>query len=325
MNKLSIHKFKITAGVVILIFLLLQFSHLLYYDLFVFAIVLEVLDICLLLIAAALLDTRTSHLRKIQEYAHKLEDTTRLLLEKTSQLEEATRTKSRLLRTLNHDIRSPLGSIILASELMKRQVDVCNNEKCFNLTANIDQSAQRMTQMVTRFLQDKDDASALPDLQIEDVDLQKILDIIVSTHQIYASRKNITLAFIPESHVPTVRSDRISILQIFDNLISNAIKFSPPSSVVTVRLSKSDTETVVQVEDQGPGLTDEDQQVLFLEFAKRSAQPTAGETSFGVGLSVVRQLVNTLGANISFRTELGKGTVFIVAFPMVESPGAYGG
>jgi two-component system sensor histidine kinase/response regulator len=313
MNLFTKHRFKIIAATVIVLFFTFQAIFLGAAHLTTWVVVLEVLDAFLLLIVGTLLDVRTALLARANEYSKNLEDATHQLLEKTNQLEETLTVKNRLLRTLNHDIRSPLSSIMLASDVLLKRND---NQVCYNLALNINKSADRIMQMIMRYLQGKWNESVLPKFTLEDIDIRTKLKIVVLSHQQVANKKNIALNLVCQPDIPMIRSDRTAVLQIFDNLISNAIKFSPPSTVVTLRLFKTDVAVVTEIEDQGPGLTDEDQRVLYTAYAKRSTQPTAGEPTTGVGLSIVKELVDALGATIAVRSQPGHGTVFTIHFPI---------
>jgi signal transduction histidine kinase len=315
MNLFTKHRFKIIAATAIVLFFTLQAIFLGAAHLSTLVVVLEVLDAFLLLIVGTLLDVRTALLVRTNEYSKNLEDTTRQLLDRTNQLEEALTAKNRLLRTLNHDVRNPLGSIVLASDALLKQK---GNGECYNFAEIINKSAYRITQMITRYLQVKENGSVLPEFTLEDIDIITKLKIVVSSHQYVANKKNIALKLVCQPDIPLVRSDRIAVLQIFDNLLSNAIKFSPPHTVVTLRLSKTDSAVVTEIEDQGPGLNEEDQRVLYTAYAKRSAQPTGGETSTGVGLSIVKELIDALGATISVHSQLGRSTVFTIHLPAIK-------
>ena len=112
-----------------------------------------------------------------------------------------------------------------------------------------------------------------------------------------------------------MRSDAAATTQILDNLISNAIKFSPASRAVVVRViagnGKPDTGHIsVEVQDAGPGLSEEDQRNLYGRFAKLSARPTGGESSSGLGLSIVRELADAIGGQLTCRSKLGEGATF---------------
>jgi signal transduction histidine kinase len=118
-------------------------------------------------------------------------------------------------------------------------------------------------------------------------------------------------------------ADKHRTLQVVENLLSNAIKFSPKNSGVTVAIERENENRaaeahpciVITVADEGPGLSDEDKTKLFGKFARLSAQPTGGEHSTGLGLSIVKKLVEAMRGDIRCESELGKGARFIVRLP----------
>ena len=104
-------------------------------------------------------------------------------------------------------------------------------------------------------------------------------------------------------------------LQVFENLVSNAVKYSPPGKKIFVRLKAEAGVVRFEVEDQGPGLSKEDQKKLFGKFARLSAKPTGGEHSTGLGLSIVKRLVEAMNGKVWCESELGMGAKFIVTIP----------
>ena len=108
-----------------------------------------------------------------------------------------------------------------------------------------------------------------------------------------------------------INTDPTVAMRILENFMSNAIKFSPFDTTVRIAL----TNTAIRITDQGPGLSPEDQKQLFQKFKKLSARPTGGETSTGLGLSIVKGLADKLQADIEVKSELGKGSTFSLCFP----------
>ena len=104
------------------------------------------------------------------------------------------------------------------------------------------------------------------------------------------------------------------LYHIFDNLISNAIKFSPKGKNITVGLREMPNILEASITDEGPGLSDDDKQKLFRKFQRLSAKPTGGEHSTGIGLSIVQKYVQLSKAYISCRSQLGNGATFVVKF-----------
>jgi len=102
------------------------------------------------------------------------------------------------------------------------------------------------------------------------------------------------------------------------NLISNAIKFSPENKNIEVILDRTKDVARLSIKDQGPGFSDKDKQNLYKRFSRLSAQPTAGESSSGLGLYIVKKIISQLGGAITCDSELGHGASFVVTIPLVE-------
>src|SRR5690606_1363888 len=109
-------------------------------------------------------------------------------------------------------------------------------------------------------------------------------------------------------------TDYTAAAQIADNLISNALKFTPPGGAIAVSLARHDGRIQFSVRDSGPGILAEEKPRLFLKFARLSARPTADETSHGLGLSIVKKFADAIGADIEVESEPGEGAEFRVSF-----------
>jgi signal transduction histidine kinase len=140
-----------------------------------------------------------------------------------------------------------------------------------------------------------------------------------------AKGQTITQAIEPHC---VLSADPNSLHQVFENLLSNAIKYSPQGASIHVSLAHCDTSFQhkkqriqrFSVKDQGPGVSDEDKEKMFGMFQKLSAEPTAGESSHGVGLAIVKQIVDAHGGSISVESTLGTGSTFIVELPLQSEP-----
>jgi signal transduction histidine kinase len=111
-----------------------------------------------------------------------------------------------------------------------------------------------------------------------------------------------------------LESDELLLSQIIDNILSNAIKFTPPGKEVFIDLMKAGGRVIIKIKDQGPGFSENDKKVMFGKFAKLSARPTGGELSTGLGLSIVKKLVEMLDGSIKVESEEGNGAEFILVF-----------
>ena len=129
-----------------------------------------------------------------------------------------------------------------------------------------------------------------------------------------AKDKNIELILYKDSNRHYIRADKSSFIQILDNVFSNAIKFSPKNSKVTIGIKNHQGNTRIEVTDQGPGVSPEEMPRLFARFQKLSAQPTAGESSTGLGLYISKRLTEEMGGKIWCESPKGKGATFIIEF-----------
>gem|GEM_PF-6781154 len=108
-----------------------------------------------------------------------------------------------------------------------------------------------------------------------------------------------------------MNADEKFLYQIFDNVLSNAIKFSPKDKKIYVKIYNENSECVTEITDEGPGFTEDDLSNLFIKFKKLSAKPTGGENSTGLGLSIVKKLVELQGAQLKVTNETGRGAKFL--------------
>ena len=133
-------------------------------------------------------------------------------------------------------------------------------------------------------------------------------------------KKNIQIQPDIEENVIALVDERF-VVQVIENLLSNAIKFSPTGKAVYVGLSNKYEKSLLEIKDEGPGLSDEDKAMLFQRFQRLSAKPTANESSTGLGLSIVKKFVESMGGRIWCESTLGQGATFIVEFQQVEYSG----
>jgi signal transduction histidine kinase len=105
-------------------------------------------------------------------------------------------------------------------------------------------------------------------------------------------------------------------MQVLDNIISNAVKYSPHRKNIFIRLKSSSEAVRIEIQDEGPGISPDDMQKLFGKFARLSARPTGGEHSTGLGLSIVKKMVEAMNGRVWCESELGKGATFIVELPI---------
>jgi signal transduction histidine kinase/ligand-binding sensor domain-containing protein len=229
--------------------------------------------------------------------------------------------KTQFMGIAAHDLRSPLNTIVLVADgLLNGDLQACPPE-VLPWLRKVAASAHYMTSLIAEFL----DVNALDSGRFRPtprpVSVGEALGALTSLFQLRLEAKHQTLSVEQAPGSPWVRVDPNHLRQVLDNLLSNASKFSPPGAALKVGVVADGPVTRFVVADQGPGIRDEDQEKLFRRFAKLSARPTGGETSSGLGLSIVKQLVDANHGRIWAENLPEGGCAFIVEVPSSEAPG----
>jgi signal transduction histidine kinase len=154
-----------------------------------------------------------------------------------------------------------------------------------------------------------------PELMIGELDLVQMMKRACEHYQRIADRKQIRINFDSPATSASIRTDRMGVAAALDNLLSNAVKFSPPGKQIWVRVQPEPESVECSVQDEGPGLSPEDQAKLFQKGVRLSAVPTGGEPSSGYGLAVAKALVDRVGGQIWCESQLGAGARFSIRIP----------
>lgn len=230
--------------------------------------------------------------------------------------------REELIGILAHDIKNPIAGVRLSAQLLvENAADL--PDRAAKLAHTIADGAQEVQSFVERFLDYFANQSVITALDIADVEITEIAHEASSRHVPAAKAKSITIEKkIPDEPV-VARGCGVALGQVIDNLVSNAIKFSPSDGLVTVSVvTAPGGGAVISVADTGPGLTAEDKQKLFKRFSRLSAKPTGGETSTGLGLSIVKRLTELMGGTIECESEPGQGAKFTVTLKAPENTAA---
>lgn len=222
--------------------------------------------------------------------------------------------KNNLMKLVAHDMRSPVNNIVSISGLMKRR-DVTEEERTEYLEL-IDSICHKLDLTISKFLDSKDASEKRLVLYPEVFELTQMLRQLIKEFDPKAATKNISVNFSAPHFEVQAFTDKSYVVQISSNLLSNAIKFSPRDSAVTVTLDCTDNDFIVTVEDQGPGISPEEQKELFKMYSTTSNKPTDNEASTGLGLAIAKQMAEALGGSIHLESALGKGSVFTARIPL---------
>jgi signal transduction histidine kinase len=223
--------------------------------------------------------------------------------------------KNDLIGIVAHDLKSPLNQISGMLEIIKLTAKEQSAEQQ-EYTAAIEKSTNRLKKMVSKILDVNAIESKTLNIKLEQINITDLLQEIVDRFTVLAEKKNITLVTSFDNDVPLLTSDAGYVAEVLENLMSNAVKYSPLEKQVTVRLIKRASFVRVEFIDQGQGISAADMKKLFGKFHKLTARPTAGEDSTGLGLSIVKKYVQALNGAVWCESEVGKGANFIVELPV---------
>lgn len=215
-------------------------------------------------------------------------------------------------RIAGHDLKKP---VILMLD-MARQLQQSNSRKelsAGDLDATLSlliEAGQYMQQLIESLIELRSVQNGRMSLTRLPTDLGAIVRQAITRNMGYAKGKGIALRMEFLSELPPILADDLRLMQVLDNLIGNAIKFSPAATQVTVRTRREDGHIVCEVADQGPGIAAEDRGKLFVEHARLRNKPTGNETSTGLGLSICREMITLHGGEIGATDNPGGGTIF---------------
>jgi signal transduction histidine kinase len=244
----------------------------------------------------------------------KMQATLRELAASNERLVNLNQEKNEFLGIAAHDLKNPLSAIISFAELIQMGMPPDKNKK---MAESIGTAGTRMRDLIKNLL----DANAIEEgrftSNIESCDMHELTSHCIENNRSLAWRKQIELKLESDPGV-YARADKSATAQILDNLVSNAVKYSPKGSLVHVRLERDFARTRLSVKDQGPGISEDDKKKLFRKFTRLSAKPTGGESSNGLGLSIVKRLAESMSGTVSCESTLGMGSTFILELPIWE-------
>jgi two-component system sensor histidine kinase/response regulator len=221
--------------------------------------------------------------------------------------------REQFVQSATHDLKNPLSIIRGSAEIMRRFSETHANPYLRECIENILESSKEMTELVTGMLDFLKIQSSL-ELQISQVKLKPLVANLLKRHEIVARGRNISLK--SELEELDAQLDETQMNRVIDNLISNAIKYSPDNSQVHVRLKKASKHVVLEIQDEGFGIAQDDKAKLFTPFFRGKKHD--GERLIegtGLGLAIVKEILDQHRGQIEVETELGKGSTFRVLLP----------
>ncbi|MFZ6843467.1 sensor histidine kinase [Undibacterium sp. RuTC16W] len=239
------------------------------------------------------------------------------LADAVQRLKQLDKEKNEFLGIASHDLKNPLTSIIGMSDLLRKLDQQIEPALRHSYLERISKSGHRMMHIITNLLDVNAIETGYSPVALQTVSLHKMLQEIVPQFEAHLKEKNLDLLITADATV-NVMADANATVQIIDNLLSNAIKYSLAGRHIWITISAQAELGRIVVKDEGPGLSEEDQQHLFEKFTRLSTRPTAGEHSSGLGLSIVKKLSEAMGGHVHCESVEGQGCTFTVDLPVAK-------
>lgn len=257
-----------------------------------------------------LVGIRTKEVRTHEEEIIKQKES---ITKQNTELRALNEEKNKLIQIVSHDLRSPLNQIKGLASIIKAINPTLNQETDDSLTM-INDLVERQKNMISKIL----DTSAIDtnsvNLQLVDLNVHELIKEVRSTMKIVAESKGILIEQLFYNKDLYIEADKNYLIQILENLISNAIKFSPPNKSILISTDREHDKVIISIKDEGPGISEEDMKRLFEPYTKLSAQPTANEDSSGLGLSIAKKYMDHMQGKIWCQSKEGKGANFVLSF-----------
>lgn len=254
-----------------------------------------------------------------QHLEEKVAERTRELNDKNQELVKVNQEKNEFLAIAAHDLKNPLASIQTLANLIKTSFEDFPKAKLLEFAHMIEISSQKMFELIKNLLDVNAIESGKMNLSLDILDMRHIVLVILENYMEPAKAKNIRLHVQSEDQKYPIFADKLATNQVLENLISNAVKYSPRGKNVYIRILQHDQNVRCAIQDEGPGLNEKDRAKLFGKFARLGPRPTGNEHSTGLGLFIVKKLVATMKGKVWCETEVGKGSTFILELPVPTS------
>jgi signal transduction histidine kinase len=241
------------------------------------------------------------------------------LRSKQEAAEAAYKAKGDLLAIASHDLKNPLGAIAGLAEIMleMKRAEPAASGQDIEFLQNICDASKQMSEVIQGILENEGIEQQVLTFDAQGVDLSALCSELIRFNESLARRKDIRLVSNIHSGIK-VPGNETRLREALENYVSNAIKYSPPGKTVEVRLTALPEQNLVEfgVKDEGPGLTEDDKTKVFGKFKKLSARPTGGESSTGLGLSIVKTIVELHKGTVGCESRAGEGAYFWARLPL---------
>ncbi|MEI7498894.1 MAG: HAMP domain-containing sensor histidine kinase [Bacteroidota bacterium] len=264
------------------------------------------------------LEPGVSYYEELSRLNNELVNIQRELSKKNRELDELNKLKNQFLGIAAHDLRNPIGVILGYSELMLDKHGPPNPEEQTELIQRIYKTGTFMLGLVNDLLDIANIESGQLELNLSEQDIGQVISEVIQMNEIFARAKSMEIVFDRPSIPVMALIDRPKIEQVITNLLSNAIKYSFPQTRIIIRLEIEGLSARISVQDQGQGIREEELNKLFKQFQKTSTRSTGGEKSTGLGLLIVKKIVEAHQGNFGVKSKFGEGSLFFFTIPVIS-------
>jgi len=228
------------------------------------------------------------------------------------QLETEMKRRVEFTRALAHELKTPLTPMLISSQVLASEL---KEEPLLSLARNISRGASNLNSRIDELLDLAKGEIGMLQLKIEQLDaLQLLREVVEYVSPVASSRGQSLIMELPDS-LPLVRADNVRLRQIVLNLLNNALNYTPEGGRIALRAGQKDANLIVEVEDNGPGIAEEEQQHMFEPYHRMEV---AGErlSGLGLGLALCKMLVDLHGGQIWVKSRVGEGSTFSFSLPL---------
>lgn len=229
-------------------------------------------------------------------------------------LKQLVEDRDELTGILTHDLKNHLGGMEMSAQLLYDRLTGSKDDRSSRLAENILHNSSQLLAFVKEFLANSAADHSIA-VQISAQNLSHAANAAVQQYREAARRKQQEILTDFSTDDATVLADPSALRQVLDNLLSNALKFSPNGKRINISVKSDQFHVECRVQDQGPGFTKDDETRMFQRYGRLSARPTGGEPSSGLGLSIVRKLVQAMNGELKCESTPGEGTTFTIRLP----------
>ncbi len=241
-----------------------------------------------------------------------LEENNSVIQQQNTKLANLNAEKNSLISIVSHDLGTPFASIRMWNQLLEADLHELSLDQQ-KAVARIKTSLDSGEALIRNILDVEKEEINERTIHLEPVIIPDLIKSTIEDHKAKAEKKNIRIHYSPEQDALTIMTDKQLLKRVFDNLLSNAIKFSPSGRNIYIESSESKETVIVCFRDEGPGIPEVELKTLFSKYGKTSIRPTAGEPSTGLGLSIVKRIMQELNGEVSCTSDEGNGSAFTVS------------